>query len=90
MTLVMTKTKNSTKRMAVSQGTAPALVLVTLVFFGLFSHTLKIRPTLNNTLLDIMPSLFLIMSCFVSPLVDGIQQNHGLSQTRGLARGFLV
>ncbi len=36
------------------EGTAPVLVPVTLVSFRLFSHTLKIKPTLGNTLVDIM------------------------------------
>ena len=40
--------------------TAPVLVPVTLVFLGLFSHTLKIKPTLDNTLVDITPSFFLL------------------------------
>ncbi len=39
---------------------APVLVPMTSVFFGLFSHTLTIKATLDNTLVDIMPSLVLL------------------------------
>ena len=44
----------------IGQGTAPVLVPVTLVFFGLFSHTFKIKPTLDNTLVDITLSFVLL------------------------------
>ena len=43
----------------IGQGTAPVLVPVTLVFVGLFSHTFKIKPTLDNTLVDITLSFVL-------------------------------
>jgi len=48
------------KTKIIGQGTAPVLVPVTLVFLGLFSHILKIKPTLDNTLVDITPSFFLL------------------------------
>ena len=48
------------KTKVIGQGTAPVLVPMTLVFFGLFSHTLTIKATLDNTLVDIMPSLVLL------------------------------
>ncbi len=43
---------------------------------------IKIKPTLDNKLVNIITSLVLLLSCFVSPLVDGIGQYHGSSQTR--------
>jgi hypothetical protein len=43
----------------IGQGTAPVLVPMTSVFFGLFSHTFKIKPTLDNTLVDITSSFVL-------------------------------
>jgi len=48
------------KTEVIGQGTAPVLVPMTSVFFGLFSHTLTIKATLDNTLVDIMPSLVLL------------------------------
>ena len=51
---------SSGKTKVIGQGTAPVLVPMTSVFFGFFSHTLKIKATLDNTLIDIMPSLVLL------------------------------
>ena len=50
----------SGKTEVIGQGTAPVLVPMTSVFFGLFSHTLTIKATLDNTLVDIIPSLVLL------------------------------
>jgi hypothetical protein len=50
---------SSGKTEVIGQGTAPVLVPMTSVFFGLFSHTFKIKPTLDNTLVDITPSFVL-------------------------------
>ncbi len=44
---------SSGKTDVICQGTAPALVPVTLVFFWFFSHALKIKSMLDNTLFDI-------------------------------------
>ncbi len=43
----------------ICQGKAPVLVRVILVFFWLLSHTFKIKPTLDTTLVDITPSFCL-------------------------------
>ena len=51
---------SSGKTEVIGQGTAPVLVPMTSVFFGLFSHTLTIKAMLDNTLVDIMPSLVLL------------------------------
>jgi hypothetical protein len=51
---------SSGKTEVIGQGTAPALVPMTSVFFGLFSHTLKIKASLDNALVDIMSSLVLL------------------------------
>jgi hypothetical protein len=51
---------SSGKTEVIGQGTAPELVPMTSVFFGLFSHTLKIKPTLDNTFVGITPSFVLL------------------------------
>ena len=43
----------------ICQGKAPVLAQVTLVFFGLLSHTFKIKPTLDYSLVDFTPSFCL-------------------------------
>ena len=53
---------SSGKTEVIGQGTAPVLVPMTSVFFGLFSHTFKIKPTLDNTLVDITLS-FVLLEC---------------------------
>jgi len=65
MTMTMKMARRATelttgKTEVIGQGTAPFLVPMTAVFFGLFSHTLTIKATLDNTLVDIMPSLVLL------------------------------
>ncbi len=50
---------SSGKTGVIGQGTAPVVVPVTLVFFGLFSNTFKNKPTLDNTLVDITLSFVL-------------------------------
>ena len=50
---------SSGKTEVIGQGTAPVLVPMTSVFFGLFSHTFKIKPTLDNTLVEITSSFVL-------------------------------
>jgi hypothetical protein len=55
---------SSGKTKVIGQGTAPVLVPMTSVFFGLFSHTLTIKPTLDNTLVDITPS-FVLLQCHI-------------------------
>ena len=86
---------SSGKAGVIGQGTAPVVVPVTLAFFRLFSHTFKIKPTLDNTLVDIILSfvchnvIFCISTSSRNPTIPWFEPNKSLKFC-GLARGFLV